>query len=52
MLHTELIERQAAVAMDLDSLEDMNHQDMVSIVAGDPTSQVLHDHVKSFHFLV
>jgi hypothetical protein len=55
MLHTELghnMERQAAVAMDLDSLVDMDHQDIVSIIPGDPMLQVLHDQVKPFHFSV
>ena len=55
VLHTELghnMERQAAVAMDLDSLVDMDHQDIVSIIPGDPMLQVLHDQVKPFHFSV
>jgi hypothetical protein len=48
MSHIELRgnkQRQAAVAMDLDSPVDADHQDIISIVDGD---QALPDQVKSF----
>ena len=43
------LRRRSVVAMDLDSLVDTDHQ-VVSVVDGDPMTQVLHDQVKPFHF--
>jgi hypothetical protein len=53
MSHIKLrhnIERQAAVAMDLDIPVDMDHQDVISIADGGGIPQVSLDQVKSFQF--